>query len=203
MKIKQPKTGETESRVWSFGTINLEKRDNSPTVIWGYGAVFNSLSQNLGGFRENIEEGAFEGADMEDVVCLKNHDINMLLARNISKTLDLKVDGTGLRYEFENPGTTIGNDLIIEIERGDIYGSSFSFRVKDDYWEEDKEGRVVRTIKKFALVRDLGPVVFPAYQDTNIAKRSMDEYLKEKENGGYLLGKQARERKLRIYSHFI
>ncbi|MEN7549311.1 HK97 family phage prohead protease [Rapidithrix thailandica] len=190
---------EFETRVFQE-SIQVEKRDDGPAKISGYAAVFEELSQPLGGFREIIEPGAFDEADMEDVVCVKNHNVNFLLARTRSNTLSLSLDKRGFRYEFENPGNSAGNDLIIEIERGDIYGSSFMFRVADDRWEEDKEGRIIRYVKKISVVRDVGPVVFPAYQQTEVTLRSLDAFKKQKQHPeeAYKREAEARQRRLRL-----
>jgi uncharacterized protein len=49
--------------------------DNGVKHIIGYAAVFNSLSEDLGGFRERIEPGCFARACKEDDVrALKNHN---------------------------------------------------------------------------------------------------------------------------------
>ena len=44
-------------------------------------------------------------------------------------TLSLKVDGRGLKYSFEAPNTTMGNDLLELVNNGVIDKSSFAFTV--------------------------------------------------------------------------
>lgn len=163
--------------------ISFEKRmDEGETLgtVSGYAAIYSSRSVNLGGFVEVLEPGAFSEADLSDVVALFNHDNNYLLARNRngSGSLELSRDNIGLKYSFELANTTAGRDLAEHLNRGDIYGSSFSFRVgyKGEEWEEDKEGAIVRHITKIGLVRDVSPVVFPAYEATDVAKRSFQEF---------------------------
>jgi hypothetical protein len=48
---------------------------------------------------------------------------------------------------------------------------SFRFRVIDDEWASDAQGET-RTVKEVELL-ELGPVVFPAYQQTSVAVRSL------------------------------
>ena len=167
------------------GIVTREKGSESRTVE-GYALVFNELSQPLGGwFREKINPDALEGADIEDVVALFNHNNNYLLARTISKTLSLSVDDSGLRYEFEAPNTTAGNDLLESLRRGDIQHSSFAFEIASggDTWEKDETGGEIRTITKFKRIYDVSPVVNPAYLQTSVdlAKRSHDQHYKKTE----------------------
>jgi HK97 family phage prohead protease len=111
---------------------------------------------------------------MKDVVALFNHDMNMVLARTSSGTLKLNVTGNAMEYEFEAPNTTLGNDLLEMVKRGDVYQSSFAFTVEAEDWQERsgmKPKRVIRSIKK---VYDVSPVTYPANPDTMVAKRGYD-----------------------------
>jgi hypothetical protein len=140
--------------------------------------VFEKQSEDLGGFRETIQRGAFKDAIANsDVRALFNHDANMILARNTSGTLRLEEDNIGLKYSFEAPQTQMGNDLLEMIKRGDINQSSFGFTVEEDSWD-DGNGYMVRTIKKIKRLFDVSAVTYPAYPDASVALRSM---LKEKE----------------------
>ena len=145
----------------------------SRTIV-GTATVFN-LSYDMGWYDEEMTSDVFATADMNDVVALFNHDANMVLARTKSGTLKLKVTGNAMEYEFEAPNTTLGNDLLEMVKRGDVYQSSFAFSVDAEDWQE-REGmkpkRVIRGIKK---VYDVSPVTYPANPDTMVAKRSYDE----------------------------
>lgn len=160
--------------------LEIEARDDDKTAIVGHAAVFNSLSENLGGFREIIADGAFDSVLQDDTRALINHDSNLILGRTKSGTLVLSVDAKGLRYVIDPPNTSYANDLLESLKRGDIDQSSFGFVVDEDKWEEDSEGRVIRTIIKVKRLMDVSPVTYPAYPDTDVAKRAMDEYLKTK-----------------------
>jgi HK97 family phage prohead protease len=94
-------------------------------VAHGYGAVFNKLSQNLGGLVERVAPGAFTKTIAEaDIRALFNHDPNYLLGRSAAGTLRLSEDGTGLPYEIDLPDTMAGRDVATMLERRDITGSS-------------------------------------------------------------------------------
>jgi HK97 family phage prohead protease len=144
-------------------------------VAAGYASAFNRLSQNLGGFVEQVAPGAFTKTIQEqDVRALFNHDENALLGRLSAGTLRLAEDGTGLGYEIDLPDTTVGRDVAKLLERKDVSGSSFGFRTVEDDWSETENGFPLRTLKAVSL-RDVGPVTFPAYTDSTSALRSLAE----------------------------
>jgi hypothetical protein len=159
--------------------IILEKEtelrfDKEKKSLKGYAAVFNSLSMDLGGFREKISPGAFKESLKEaDVRALLNHDPNYILGRMSSKTLVISEDDRGLQTEIIPPDTQWARDLVVSIERGDITQMSFGFRVNKDSWERVNEDNI-RTLLDVSLV-DVSPVTFPAYLDTSIQARSLSE----------------------------
>lgn len=147
-----------------------ELRTSGPSLR-GYAAVFNSLSADLGGFREKIVPGAFkrsiEGG--ADVRALLNHDPNIILGRTTAGTLTLKEDAHGLHVIITPPNTQAARDLRETISRGDLNQMSFGFRVRKDDWET-RDGEKIRTLIDLDLY-DVSPVTFPAYQSTVIAAR--------------------------------
>lgn len=174
--------------------IRIEKREDGKTMVEGHAAVFNEMSENLGGFREIIHEGAFDDVLEDDVRALFNHDSNLILGRS-PKTLNLSVDSRGLVFKYESPDTTYARDLLVSLERGDVTQSSFGFRISSvdgSEWVEDEEtGALTRHIKKISRLFDVSPVTFPAYPQTDVAKRSLDkwkeEHRKEKKEGKSLI----------------
>ena len=179
MKFETPENYEVRSVP---GTVEVRARDGGGSTIAGVAAVFDTLSENLGGFREQIKPGAFDKTEMKDVRGLFNHDVNFVLGRTLSKTVRLKSTKNGLEYEIDLPDTQTIRDLVLEpIKRGDIDQSSFGFIVGpgNDSWDEDSEGRLVRTITAFDSLFDVSPVTFPAYAETSVGARSRDKYLKE------------------------
>ena len=174
--MKYPKITGSERRYFD-SELGVETRADGAKSrrVVGYALKFNTLSRDLGGFQERINPDALEGVDLSDVVALFNHDKNMILARTSSKTLALSVDNVGLRYQFDAPETSAGNDLLVSIQRGDVAGSSFAFCTNEDDWE--MVGYIViRSIKKFERIVDVSPVVFPAYAEADVAKRSLDHW---------------------------
>ena len=156
-------------------SINYEFRaiPESRTII-GTATVFNS-AYDMGWYDEEMSPEVFASADMNDVVALFNHDVNMVLARTKSGTLKLNLTGNALEYSFEAPNTTLGNDLLEMVKRGDVYQSSFAFSVEKEDWEEKGGGKPKRIIRSIKKVYDVSPVTYPANPDTMVAKRSYEQ----------------------------
>lgn len=172
---------EQERRFFDAGGIEVRRasRDAAQVLtIRGYAAKFGVLSENLGGFREQIEPGAFADILGDDVRALFNHDANHVLGRTASGTLRLWQDETGLGYEVDLPDTQAARDLAVSIERGDVSQSSFAFRLapNGDRWDENEDGVVIRTISRFGRLYDVSPVTYPAYPDATIGMRSLQAW---------------------------
>lgn len=159
-----------------FHTAKIELRasTNGIGVLFGYAAVFNRYSQNLGGFVEQVDPAAFNKtiADGVEVLARFNHSDDALLGTSLAETLRLGTDGTGLWYEVDLPDTSTGRDVKALAERGDLRFSSFAFRTMEDDWGYTTEDFPLRTLKAVQLV-DVAPVVNPAYRDTTTGLRSL------------------------------
>ena len=169
-----------ERRVLDTGPIEIRKAGESDSTITlcGYAAVFDTLSEPLGGWREQIAAGAFADCLGDDVRALFNHDTSAVLGRTVSRTLRIAQDARGLKYEVDLPDTQAARDLVTSIERGDVSQSSFAFRVapNGDRWDENDEGVYIRTITKVARLYDVSPVTFPAYPDASVGLRSLEHW---------------------------
>jgi HK97 family phage prohead protease len=134
----------------------------------GYAALFNSRSENLGGFTETIAPGAFARSlkSRNDIKLLWNHDTSAVMGSTRAGTLTLTEDARGLRVSAELPNTTYGRDAKELIKRGDVSGFSFGFSIPgkggDDWNSEGTE----RTLKSVRL-HEVSLVAFPAYPETN------------------------------------
>lgn len=160
------------------GTVEIREVGNT-LVATGFGVVYGKRSQNLGGFVEEVKPGAARKTIQEaDVYALANHDPNLILGRRTSGTLTLEevLDGpiTGVRYEIALPDTTVGRDWAVLLQRGDVTGSSFGFRTIADSWAFTEDGFPLRSLDEFAM-RDIGPVTFPAYNDSTAGLRHLAE----------------------------
>jgi len=175
---KQPTVERRHSSTYGLND-RVEVRTDEATgkkVVRGWAAVYNSWSNDLGGFVERIAPGFFDkvlSASM-DVRALFNHDPNYVLARTVSGTLRIGTDAKGLWYEYDDPDTTFSRDLLTLMQRGDISQSSFAFSLADngDKWEK-QNGQWTRTLLEASGLYDVSPVTYPAYEDTTVAMRSM------------------------------
>lgn len=137
----------------------------------GYAIVFNSLSEDLGGFREQIvPEAVGDVIERSDIFALFNHDEDKVMARSKygKGSLSLTQDEMGLKYIFDAPKTDLGDTLLEYIRRGDVDSSSFAFTVAEDKWEKQPDGMYIRTILKFDRLFDVSPVFTPAYAATSV-----------------------------------
>lgn len=143
--------------------------DETP-VIRGYAAVFNEMSEDLGGFREVIAPGAFKDAAAEDVRALWNHDRNLVIGRATAGTLGLMEDERGLLVEITPPESAAW--MVESIKRGDVTQMSFGFQTLRDDWAF-QDGGVIRTLELVRLI-EVSPVAFPAYPQTEAALRRLE-----------------------------
>ena len=165
---------ELEQRAYSF-EIRAEQNEGE-TVISGRPIVYESKT-DLGWFDEIIERGALDGANLQDVRFLVNHDTKMIpLARsrrnNGNSTMKLSVDYEGLSMDFVKLDTKNNADaraLASAIERGDISGMSFMFSVDADEWDDIQSDHPTRRIKKIGNIVEVSAVTFPAYEATTIS----------------------------------
>jgi HK97 family phage prohead protease len=148
------------------------RMDTEDGKLRGYAVVFDVLSEEMWGFRERVRRGAFTAhlAEGADVRALWQHDVNYVLGRTKSKTLELVEDIHGLRSVIDPPDTQWARDAITTIKRGDVDQMSFAFKVVTDEWNVEDEV-LIRTIVD-AKLYDVSPVTFPAYPQTSISARA-------------------------------
>lgn len=159
--------------------VEVRAADSGKPVIRGYAAKFDLYSHDLGGFVERVRPSAFTKTlqELDDLVAVHNHSEDRLWGRLSSGTARVGVDETGLWYEADAPDTTWARDLITQMARGDIRGSSFKFRVITDDWSKVTEhGDQLRDLLEVSLKHgDVSTVVNPAYPDatSEVGKRAL------------------------------
>ena len=133
----------------------------------GYAALFNSRSENLGGFTETIRPGAFRASlkSRNDIKMLWNHDSGAVLGSTRAGTLTLIEDERGLRVSATLPNTSYGRDASELVRRGDVTAFSFGFSMPargGDEWSGDGTERVLKSVR----LHEVSLVAFPAYPET-------------------------------------
>jgi HK97 family phage prohead protease len=150
--------------------------DKRSPRLAGYAAVFNSPSQDLGGFTEIVMPGAFKRslASARDPLALVQHMPQLVLGRRSAGTLSLSEDPRGLAFEIDVPDTTAARDLLVSVERGDVTGASFAFSTPagGDRWQMRGEA-VIRELLDVDL-HEITITAQPAYLDTTVARRALE-----------------------------
>ena len=168
-----------EYRTFAFTDDNY---DADRHVIRGLAIPVESRSQLLGGkFYEVIAREAVsqELIDQNDVRLLYDHNP---AAGTIGRskfgvgTLRLYVDDEGLKFECEIPNTPFGKTIEEGIRRRDIDGVSFGFYVGKDEKEKNADGTFNRRVLSFRKLVEISVLdVLPAYTDTQVAVRAIEE----------------------------
>lgn len=147
----------------------------APGRLSGYAAIYGAWSADLGGFVERVAPGAFDRAlaEAQHITALWDHEGRHVLGRVGAGTLRLGSDAVGLSFEVDLPDTTAGRDLAVLVERGDVAGASFAFRVLDggERWDF-AGGQARRTLTNVALA-EITVTAHPAYAETTVALRSL------------------------------
>jgi HK97 family phage prohead protease len=168
LKIDGPQTKEPEIRT---NSVDFEVRAEGDGMSFtGYASVFNSPSEDLGGFVEYVAPGAFKRSlqSRNEVKLLWNHDSGEPLASLRGGTMQLVEDEVGLRVTAKLPNTTRGRDIAELLRTKVIDSMSFGFNVIKDSWSRDGQTRTLESVRLF----EASIVSFPAYSATTATVRS-------------------------------
>ena len=171
-------------------------------TVEGYAVVFGVRSVNLTPWSSDRE--VYEIMEPEsitqdllsrsDVVLTAFHNNQMILGRwRMGKgTLTLELDQRGLKIRCTLAETATADELLAAIERGDITGMSFAFTADEEdnvngvVYEKTSEraasGKVIwlRHVKKVTGLYDVTIAGHPAYEQTTIEARELNDLLEEK-----------------------
>jgi HK97 family phage prohead protease len=177
-----------------------ENGDPNSVKVKGYAAKFNIYSNLL--IRYNwdkgemeevyhiIKPGAFDNVMKKDldVIFTKNHDWNNVIGRYTKKgedivvdTLKLGIDEIGLYFEANlSLKHTYASDLIENIKRKEISANSFAVNIDEETTEWDKyNDKPLKIINNFSELRDVSPVIFPAFPNTELTVASYRQYMQQ------------------------
>jgi len=142
----------------------------------GYGAVFNewtSIEDQYGEYRERIAPGAFRRTLGQRMPILQfDHGAHPLIGSiPLGRITSIVEDDHGLRVKARLSDNWLVQPVRDAIRDGGITGMSFRFRITDETWGRGQDGMEERTIREVQLY-EVGPVVFPAYEQTSVGVRS-------------------------------
>lgn len=160
-------------------SIGTHKRaDGTETkCVEGYGIVFYNATDAGTEYRmfddlvERVDPASVNRSIAAGVACrcFVNHNPDNMLGRCDKGTMRLSVDQRGCKYSCDLPNTQVGRDTEENLTNGNLDGSSFSFEIIGQRWEDIKreDGSIltIRTITDMNLF-EMGPVNFPAYEAT-------------------------------------
>ena len=172
-----------EIRAFDF-EVRAQADEEHGKYIEGTPIVYDSWT-DLGWYDEMIDRGALTDTDLRDVRFLVNHNTDMIpLARsrnnNANSTMQMSIDdevGMNIRVNLDVDNNAEAKALYSAIERGDISGMSFMFKVDGDRWEELESEHPKRHIERISKVFEVSAVTFPAYEATNISARGLADAL--------------------------
>jgi HK97 family phage major capsid protein/HK97 family phage prohead protease len=166
----------------------MEKEIRSRTIpvtesntVEGY--ALNWSEYDMGSFMERIDVNALGELRDYDVHALYNHDYDRVLARSKygEGTLALEQDQEGLKFRFDLPDTSTGNEVRTLVGRGDVDQASWAFTVKQERWENVRSEKPTRVIEKIGEMYDISLTPRGANPTTSVALRSLEKALQEAE----------------------
>lgn len=175
---------ENQIRTISQNICTRADEQTGDKYISGYFSVFGSDYEMWPGASESIDPGAFDGALVDDIRCLVDHESRLVLGRTKAGTLFLKVDEHGLWGEVRiNGKDQDAVNLYERVLRGDVNQCSFGFDILDEEMTEDPVSGDIHWIIKKVKLYEVSIVTFPAYKDTEVTarKNEYDEIRKRKE----------------------
>jgi HK97 family phage prohead protease len=152
------------------------RSDGTGLAFKGYAAVFNSRSEDLGGFRDVLSPGAFKrsigGSHGRSIKAFLNHNQDIVLGNTRKGTLRLSEDDRGLVAEIDLPDNEWGRPVADAVRRGDISSMSFGFTVPKggDTWSDDRTERTIHEVHLW----EVSPVTgWPGYAATSASVRHL------------------------------
>lgn len=174
---RQKMTAMTEMRQECIRRVEFRAAPSTDGLtLEGYAAVFDewtNIDDYEGSFRERIAPGAFKRTLGQRMPVLQfDHGSHPLIGSiPLGRITSIVEDSHGLRVKARLSDNWLVEPVRDAIRDGAISGMSFRFRVVDDNWTRSRDGIAERTIREVELY-EVGPVVFPAYEQTTVGVRS-------------------------------
>ena len=153
----RPTVGQHEDRNLPANSVRVDGRRIRGQIPYGI------ESRDLGGWREVIDAGALNGADLSGLVATVDH-AGIPLGRHPT-TLELEDRGDAMHWSVEPPESRA--DVREAVQRGDLAAGSWRMVVAEDRWDGD-----VRHVTRIAELRDVSIVTRAAYDAAHVELRS-------------------------------
>lgn len=181
--------------------LSIPEPEKEEYRVEGYASTFDPyvlLTIDGVDYSERIAPGAFDNADMSDVVFRIDH-AGPVYARSSAGTVQLDTDDHGLHNVVDLSRTERSRGIFEELKAGNYPKMSFCFTVADggDEYDRDTHTRIINRIKK---VYDISPVTFPANPGTELSARDYFDGVIEMEKAERLDAerKERQKQKIRI-----
>lgn len=165
-----------EQRCVQIEGMEVRAAGDNQRILTGTAVVYGQTT-DMGFFFERIQPGALTDvlAADDNIAVLYEHDRRSLLASLQGKSLTLTDTPKGLNFRMDVAETSIGNDVLALVKRGELKGMSFAFRVAENGQQfADEGGKTVRVITKIDMMPEITITAWPAYGDTKVNTRSID-----------------------------
>jgi HK97 family phage prohead protease len=167
------------NRSFDFTVVRAQESDNGDGLtLEGYAAVFDTPTEIHdweGVYTESISRGAFKKTLSERTPVLQfDHGTHPMIGSiPLGVVQSASEDENGLFVRARLSDNWLVQPVREAIQSGSISGMSFQFNVTRDEWNKDRSARTIREVKLY----ELGPVVWPAYEQTTVGVRSIQDLL--------------------------
>jgi HK97 family phage prohead protease len=161
-------------------SASLVDADIKGRTVRGYAAVYDApwsddLIEEMG-YVEKVARGAFRKAlgRAGNVPLLLQHESRAMMANTRNKSLRLKDESKGLYFEADLANTSLGNDVLEQVRRGDIWGVSYGMATDPE--QDSSYTRTPpppqRTINNIHRLLDVTLTYEPSYEAATVELRS-------------------------------
>ena len=178
MSMKTPnqlRNRDYRHQVIGVRALDLEG-DSTEMIIEGKAIVFEQetvlFKYNGVEYKEVIKKGALDNVDSSQCFLKFNHDDNQVVARTKNGTLELDIRDDGVYVRAKLANTTAGRDLHELVRTGIVDKMSFAFNQTEESYNEETR---TWTIHKIGKLWDVAAVAHPAYEDTDLHARRLEE----------------------------
>jgi len=172
-----------EIRNYQATKLSTRRAPDGSMQIIGTAIVFDSESQDLGGFVEICKYEAVQKSlhRSSDVFILWQHDTSQPLGRVKTGSLELTLNRAGLDFVATLNGSPLAQNAFQAIADGTVDSVSFGFSVEPngDKWINGPDGKLIRELWDISVL-EISPVTWAAYLAPHVDSRSCPASLRSK-----------------------